>query len=188
MRDQWRLPPCMSPKPFKAPKKGFIHKVMGSLPGTAADPRWYQGFQKYPHLWDDMCSSPAGQLMRRCQKGTYRQFNASVTEDGAFKLWQAKRILARPRMANTPKDLKDEYQCRFLESVEMVSFISQIYNFNKFEFFKQKECYFKVMLKKEKVPESGNTKRSITISIKDGNSSAVSISFTVIPLLVSLFI
>ena len=124
MRDQWRLPPCMSPKPFKAPKKGFIHKVMGSLPGTAADPRWYQGFQKYPHLWDDMCSSPAGQLMRRCQKGTYRQFNASVTEDGAFKLWQAKRILARPRMANTPKDLKDEYQCRFLESVEMVSYFS----------------------------------------------------------------
>ena len=118
MRDQWRLPPCMSPKPFKAPKKGFIHKAMGSLQITAADPRWYQGFQKYPHIWDDMCRSEAGKNMKRCQPGEFRKFNASVTEEGAFRLWQQKRILARPRMANTPKNLVEEYQCRFLATVE----------------------------------------------------------------------
>ena len=121
MRDQWRLPPCMNPKPFKAPKKGFIHKAMGSLQITAADPRWYQGFQKYPHIWDDMCRSESGKHMQRCQKDPHRKFNASVTEDGAFRLWQQKRILARPRMANTPKNLVEEYQCRFLATVQMVS-------------------------------------------------------------------
>ena len=119
MRDQWRLPPCMSPKPFKAPKRGFIHKAMGELEGTMADPRWYQAFQKYPHVWDEMCESPTGQKMKMCL-GLRRSFNASVTTDGAFKLWQNKRILARPHMANLPLRLKPQFQCRFLSTPEQV--------------------------------------------------------------------
>ena len=119
MRDQWRLPPCMSPKPFKAPKKGFIHKAMGELEGTMADARWYQAFQKYPHVWDDMCESPSGQKMKMC-KELHRHFNASVTTDGAFKLWQNKRILARPHMNNVPLNLKPQFQCRFLATPEQV--------------------------------------------------------------------
>ena len=119
MRDQWRLPPCLSPKPFKAPKKGFIHKVFGELPNTSNDPRWYQGFQKYPHVWDDMCESPTGLKMKMC-KETKRNFNSSVTPDGAFKLWQQKRILARPHMNNVPINLQEQFRCRFLATAEQV--------------------------------------------------------------------
>jgi len=119
MRDQWRLPPCLSPKPFKAPKKGFIHKAFGELPNTSNDPRWYQGFQKYPHVWDDMCESPTGLKMKMC-KQTKRNFNSSVTPDGAFKLWQQKRILARPHMNNVPINLKEQFRCRFLATAEQI--------------------------------------------------------------------
>merc|ERR1712106_334946 len=132
MRDQWRLPPCMSPKPFKAPKKGFIHKAMG-------DPRWYQAFQKYPHVWDEMCESPTGQKMKMCL-GLKRSFNASVTTDGAFKLWQNKRILARPHMANLPLRLKPQFQCRFLSTPEQI-----------------KECSFKLMAGKPTTTEPVST-------------------------------
>ena len=121
MRDQWRLPPCMVPKPFKAPKKGFLHKTQGEFDITAGDPRWYQGFQKYPNVWDEMCKSKAGQRMLFCKElkengEDARKYNTTVTTANAFKLWKERRILVRPGHNGIPDthEAKEHMKCFFL--------------------------------------------------------------------------
>merc|ERR1711892_16646 len=62
-----------------------------------ADPRWYQAFQKYPHVWDEMCESPTGQKMKMCL-GLKRSFNVdfflllSRSKNAASSLWPVNRL------------------------------------------------------------------------------------------------
>lgn len=60
LRDQFRLPPCMSPRQIKKQRKGFVNDYFGEPKITKGEPDWYQQFQAFPSVWDEMCRSPAG--------------------------------------------------------------------------------------------------------------------------------
>jgi len=60
LRDQFRLPPCMSPRQIKKQRKGFVNDYFGEPKLTKGEPDWYQQFQAFPSVWDEMCRSPAG--------------------------------------------------------------------------------------------------------------------------------
>jgi len=60
LRDQFRLPPCMSPRQIKKQRAGFVNDYFGEPKITKGEPDWYQQFQAFPSVWDEMCRSPAG--------------------------------------------------------------------------------------------------------------------------------
>jgi len=60
LRDQFRLPPCMSPRQIKKQRMGFVNDYFGEPKLTKGETDWYQQFQAFPSVWDEMCRSPAG--------------------------------------------------------------------------------------------------------------------------------
>ena len=113
LRDQFRLPPCMSPRQIKKQRAGFVNDYFGEpkltketvifvLPVNQVffieynrcqgEPDWYQQFQAFPSVWDEMCRSPAGRgevlidgkktaqnVIPKCQE--YLRMKSSILSD-----------------------------------------------------------------------------------------------------------
>jgi len=92
LRDQFRLPPCMSPRQIKKQRAGFVNDYFGEPKLTKGEPDWYQQFQAFPSVWDEMCRSPAGRgdvhidgkktgqkVIPKCQE--YLRMKSSILSD-----------------------------------------------------------------------------------------------------------
>jgi len=92
LRDQFRLPPCMSPRQIKKQRAGFVNDYFGEPKLTKGEPDWYQQFQAFPSVWDEMCRSPAGRgevvidgkktdqdIIPKCQE--YLRMKSSILTD-----------------------------------------------------------------------------------------------------------
>lgn len=60
LRDQFRLPQCMTPRQIRRQRKGNLPKYFDVSGPVAGDPNWYPQFQLFPNVWDELCTSPTG--------------------------------------------------------------------------------------------------------------------------------
>jgi hypothetical protein len=60
MRDQFRLPQCMTPRQIRRQKKGNLQQYFDVSGDLSGDPNWYPQFQLFPNVWDELCTSPTG--------------------------------------------------------------------------------------------------------------------------------